>query len=177
MYLVSLYFDEKTNNRIHGYIQNTAEKSGNRYMVEHNVPPHITISAFEACNETLIVEAMNKLLENETCGMLQWIGIGTFKNTTLFIQPVLNEYLHNLSSCIYECITKISDVKVSKCYKPFSWLPHATIAKQLTEEEMQRAFDVLSKSFGIFEGEIVRIELAKKNPYRVIASWEFKMRK
>ena len=39
---------------------------------------------------------------------------------------------------------------------------------------MKKAFDVLQKSFGMFEGKIVRIELAKKNPYRVIASWELK---
>ena len=42
------------------------------------------------------------------------------------------------------------------------------------EEEMRKAFDVLQKTFVPFEGEIVRIELAKKNPYRVIESWELK---
>lgn len=174
MYLVSLYFDEKTNIRIRAYIQNVAEKSGNRYMVEHNVPPHITISAFEACNENLIIEAMDKVLVNKACGMLQWIGIGAFKNSTLFIQPVLNEYLHNLSSVIFNSIIDVPEIKVSKYYKPFSWLPHATIAKQLSEEELRKAFDILQKSFGTFEGEVVRIELAKKTPYRVLASWSLK---
>ncbi len=174
MYLVSLYFDEKTNKRILGYMQNIAEKSGNGYMVEHNVPPHITISAFESCNEELIVKSLDNAVDDRKSSFLQWIGIGVFKISTLFIQPVLNEYLHNLSSIIYEAITSVPDTKVSEYYKPFSWLPHATVAKQLSEEEMRIAFDVIQKNFGVFEGEVVRIELAKKNPFRVIASWELK---
>ena len=174
MYLVSLYFDDETNKRIQGYIQNVAEKSGNRYMVEHNVPPHITISAFEACKEDEIVNVLENAVSNMNSCELQWIGIGIFKTSTLFIQPVLNEYLHDMSSTIYESIVDIPDTKISKYYQPFSWLPHATIAKQLSEEEMRKAFDVLQKSFGTFSGNVVRIELAKKNPFRVIASWELK---
>ncbi|MBQ8519327.1 MAG: 2'-5' RNA ligase family protein [Agathobacter sp.] len=174
MYLISLYFDDNTNKRILKHIQNVAEKSGNGYMVEHNVPPHITISAFEACNETNIVNSLENVMKELHCGGIQWIGIGVFKTSTVFIQPVLNEYLHNLSSIIYESVIKVPDTIVSKYYRPFSWLPHATIAKQLSEEEMRKAFDTLQKAFGMFEGEVVRVELAKKNPYRVIKSWGLK---
>ena len=141
-------------------------------MVEHNVPPHITISAFEVCNEDGIVNILENVVKSVKSNSLQWISMGVFKSSTVFIQPVLNEYLHNVSSVIYESIKDVPNTKVSKYYKPFSWLPHATIAKQLTEEEMRKAFDALQHSFGVFEGEVVRIELAKKNPYRVIASWE-----
>ena len=43
---------------------------------------------------------MDKLLENETCGMLQWIGIGTFKNTTLFIFVIITLlFIH--FTCLY----------------------------------------------------------------------------
>ena len=174
MYLVSVYFDKKTDNRIRTYIQNIAEKTGNTYMVDHDVPPHITLSAFEICNENLLVDAIDKVIVKKNTGMLQWIGIGVFKNSTIFIQPILNEYLHDLSCKIYESIINLPGVKVSKYYKPFSWLPHTTIAKQLSEQEMQTAFQILSKSFGMFEGDVVRIELAKKSPYRELASWDLK---
>ena len=104
---------------------------------------------------------------------IHWVTVGTFP-TVIFIQPVLNEALHNMSCAIYDELKDLSDTKVSKYYKPFSWLPHATIAKQLSKEQMQKAFDVLHASFVPFESEVVRIELAKKNPYRVLASWELK---
>ena len=171
MYLISVYFDKKTEHRIQSYINDVAKESGNVFMMENNVPAHITISAFETLHEEKVLNSLNHVMEEFSRNKIEWVTVGTFP-TVIFIQPVLNEYLHNLSVALYEAINSIPDTKVSKYYKPFSWLPHATIAKQLSEEEMRKAFYVLQKSFGVFEGEVVRIELAKKNPYRVIASWE-----
>ena len=47
MYLVSVYFDEKTNKILNRYIRIIAEKTGNTFMTEHNVPPHMTLSSIE----------------------------------------------------------------------------------------------------------------------------------
>lgn len=173
MYLISVYFDKKTENRIQSYINDVASKCGNMFMIDNQVPPHITISSFETLQESSVAEVLDSAISNMKRDKISWVTVGTFP-AVIFIQPVLNEYLHNLSSTIYEKIEKIPDTKVSKYYKPFHWLPHATITKQLTEVEMRAAFDVLQKSFEMFEGEIVRIDLAKKNPYRVIKSWELK---
>lgn len=173
MYLISLYFDQKTEKLIQSYIYDVANMSGNSFMVDNNVPPHITISAFETLCEKDVVDALDIAISDVKQNKIEWVTVGSFP-TVIFIQPVLNEYLHNLSSMIYESLVNIPNTKVSKCYRSFSWLPHATIAKQLSEEEIRKAFDTLQKSFHSFEGEVVRIELAKKNPYRVIASWELK---
>ena len=173
MYLISAYFDKKTENRIQSYFDDVANVCGNAFMTENKVPPHMTITAFETLHEENVVEAINNAISDIKKNKIEWVTVGTFP-TVIFIQPVLNEYLHNLSSVLYDSIAYIPETKVSRYYKPFSWLPHATIAKQLSEDEMRKAFDVLQKSFEVFEGEVVRIELAKKNPYKVIASWELK---
>lgn len=173
MYLISVYFDKKTENRIQSYMNDVASACGNLFMTDNEVPPHMTISAFETLHENEVVEVLNGVLSNIKRNKIKWVTVGAFP-TVIFIQPVLSEYLHNMSSAIYERVEAVPDTKVSKFYKPFSWLPHATIAKLLSEEELLKAFETLWKSFGMFEGEVVRIELAKKNPYRVIASWELK---
>lgn len=173
MYLISVYFDGKTENRIKEYINLVSMKSKNMFMMDNTVPPHLTISAFETLCIDDIVETLNNTITICKRNKIEWVTVGAFP-TVIFIQPVLNEYLHNVSSVIFESISQVPDTKVSKYYKPFSWLPHATIAKQLSEEEMRKAFDTLQKSFGVFEGEVVKIELAKKNPFCVIASWELK---
>ena len=172
MYLISVYFDKKAENRIQSYINATEAACGNTFMNDNCVPPHMTMMAFETLDEKTIVEVLDITLSQIKRNKIEWVTVGTFP-TVIFIQPVLNEYLHNISSAIYEEITNVPNTKISKYYKPFSWLPHVTIAKQLSEVEMRKAFDVLQKSFGTFEGEVVRIELAKKKPYRVITSWEF----
>lgn len=171
MYLVSAYFGKKTEQHIQSYINDVATQCGNAFMVDNRVPPHMTISAFETLHEKEIIAVLNNAFADIRQNKIEWVTVGTFP-TVIFIQPVLNEGLHHISCAIYNGLKDLPDTKVSKYYKPFSWLPHATIAKQLSEEEMRKAFDVLHKSFKPFKGEIVRIEFAKKNPYRVIASWE-----
>ena len=171
MYLISVYFDKQTEHQIQSYINDVASACGNLFMTDNNVPPHITITAFETLHEQKVVDVLNKAVSSIKQNKIEWVTVGAFP-TVIFIQPVLNEYLHTLSSALYEEIVKVPDTKVSKYYKPFSWLPHVTIAKQLSDEEVRKSFETLHKSFRMFEGNIIRIELAKKNPYRVIASWE-----
>lgn len=150
MYLISLYFDDKSENQIQSYINDVAQQCGNTFMVDNNVPPHITIAAFETLQEKIIVEVLNNALKNIKNNKIEWVTVGAFP-TVIFMQPVLNQYLHNLSSVIYESILQIPNTKISKYYKPFSWLPHVTIAKQLSEVQMKEAFSVLQKSFGAFD--------------------------
>lgn len=66
MYLVSIYFDEKTTSRMQGYITQVAKRSGNPFMIEKNVPPHLTISAFETRSEDQVIS-----LFEETRDMFQ----------------------------------------------------------------------------------------------------------
>ena len=85
---------------------------------------------------------------------------------------MLNEYLHDLSVSVYEALQGMDDMLIRKCYQPFCWLPHTTVGKKLSQEEMQAAFVTLQESFGMFSGEVVRIGLAKTSPYEDIVTWE-----
>lgn len=174
MYLVSIYFDEKTNKKIQRYINQVAEKTGNHFMIDGNVPPHITVSAFETQDEKVAIDVLGRVVEKLQKGSLTWASVGQFFPYVMFLQPVLNEYLHEMSCMIYDELCVLESVSVSSHYQPFQWLPHATIAKKLSKEEMQVAFEVLQNGFGMFEGEVVKIGLAKPNPHRDIATWELK---
>lgn len=171
MFLVSVYFDEKTEKWLQGYINNVAEKTGNSFMVDNKVPPHITIAAFETNDVMLVIEALKQISDQLVRGQLQWASIGSF-SSVIFAQPVLNEYIHKLSRVVNECITQIDGVTISKMYQPFNWIPHTTIAKKLSKDEMQIAFRVMQNSFGMFSGEVVRIGVAKTKPYEDIICME-----
>ena len=172
MYLVSIYFDDKTNGRIRGMIKQVAEKSGNTFMIDGNVPPHITVSAFETLDEKAAVEALEKVVKDLRCGELQWASVGQFFPYVIYTAPVLNEYLHDMSAKVYESLNSLEGAKISPYYRPFQWLPHTTIGKKLSKEEMKVAFDVIQNSFGMFKGQVVKIGLAKSNPYREVVNWE-----
>ena len=72
MYLISIYFDDKTNKIIRNYINQVAKATGNSFMLDGNVPPHITISAFETDtkNEEKLIEDLKTTLINIKQGKL-----------------------------------------------------------------------------------------------------------
>ncbi len=174
MYLVSIYFDEKTNKIIQSHIERVAEATGNRFMLDGKVPPHITISAFETKQEALVIGNLEEVIQNLTSGMIRWASVGAFLPYVLYLAPVLDEYLHGLSEQIYGNIKDVEETKISSYYRPFGWLPHTTIGKKLGKEEMLAGFSVLQNSFGMFQGKVIRIGLAKTNPYQEIKSWELR---
>lgn len=174
MYLMSVYFDEKTNNHIQEYINDVAKRCGNTFMVDHAVPPHITVSAFETKNIQQVIAQLEANATSLQGGLIDWVTVGQFFPSVIYMAPVLGETLHGLAVFVHDIIRIVDGVTFSKCYQPLSWFPHATIGKTLTQEEMLQAFESLQHKFAPFSGEVVRIELAKKNPYSVLWSLSLK---
>ena len=172
MYLVSLYFDDKSTIKIQGFINKVSAKSGNNFMTHNNVPPHITIASFQTDDEDRVIEILDKIIKDMDRGIVTWASIGIFKSSVIFLAPILNEYLHNLSVNIHEGISLIENISISKYYLPFNWMPHTTIAKKLTKEELISAFQELEKNFAILSGIVIRITLSRTNPHEDIIVWD-----
>lgn len=165
MYLISVYFDEKTNNILQKYIDKVALETGNLFMEDKHVPPHMTISSIEARNVEVLIPAVESLREELKTGSIQFVSIGQILPYVFYTTPVLNQYLQNLSAQVYEAVKDIPETSVSKYYKPMSWLPHVTLGKMLSKEQMREAFRVMQESFVPFEGMVTEIGLAKVNPH------------
>lgn len=170
-YLVSLYFDDKTNQQILKHMATVAETTGNDYMPEHKVPPHITISSFETEDSEAIKEVLHNCLADSVKGEVQWVGTGAFQSSVLYLAPVLNEYLQEFMQAVYDSICNVEGVTISKFYRPFQWLPHTTIGKRMSEEDLIKGFAAVQSGFRIIKGDVVRIGLATASPYKEIASW------
>lgn len=97
MYLVSLYFDKKSSNKIQGLINKVAYKSGNNFMIDGCVSPHITIAAFQTNKEEEVIRILDEKIKSIKSSEITWASIGVFKSSVIFLAPVLNEYLHNIS--------------------------------------------------------------------------------
>lgn len=52
------------------------------------------------------------------------------------------------------------------------WMPHTTIAKKLSVEQMHIAFKTVQNNFRMLEGTVTKIGLAKTNPYQEIRNWD-----
>ena len=140
MYLVSIYFDEKTTSRMQGYITQVAKRSGNPFMIEKNVPPHLTISAFETRSEDQVISLFEETRDMFQSGEIIWCSVGAFFPNVLYLSPVLNTYLQELSEKVYKELLKTADVKVHKCYRPMQWVPHATMERNFLKKRCLQRF-------------------------------------
>ena len=157
MYLISIYFDEKTDKKIRNLICHVAQKTGNHFMQEHHVPPHITISAIETKREQEVIACLEKIAKGLQIEAIQWVSVGAFLPQVLYIEPVLSAYLHELSQVLFQEFSNIPETIVNPYYRPFGWFPHCTIGKQLTKAQMLEAFAVLQNKFTPFTGKIIKL--------------------
>lgn len=174
MYLISLYFDEKTDNQIRSYMKQIAKHTGNTAMIDGNVPPHITVAAFGTDSEESAVELFQKIASKLCAGEIFWVSVGTFLPKVFYISPVLNEYLHYLSEMIYKEINHNENVVPKGNYGPYKWVAHATLAKHLKNEQMRIAFKVMQDQFAPFESKVIKCGLAKTNPYKELLIYDLK---
>ena len=174
MYLISVYFDEKSSKTLEKLIKRVAAATGNTFMLDNQVPPHITVAAVETKREDELVKCIDKLATSSSisAGDIQLVSVGAFMSQVIYIEPVLSEYLHRLSVRLMEAFSTIEDTICSPQYQPFHWLPHCTIGKQMSKEQMVEAFKVLQQYFVPIEGCVTKIGIAKTNPHRDIKVWE-----
>ena len=63
-------------------------------------------------------------------------------------------------------VMNIPEVRMSLYYQPMQWLPHITLGKKLSKEQMQEAFAVMQEQFVPMEVTVSEIGLAKTNPHQ-----------
>ncbi|MGN0513440.1 MAG: 2'-5' RNA ligase family protein [Lachnospiraceae bacterium] len=172
MYLISVYFDEKTNLILQRYINKIAAKTGNTFMTDNHVPPHMTISAIEARSVQILKPVFIGLQGKIRQGKIKFVSVGQLLPYVMYVTPVLNEYLLDVSKQVYEAVKDIPETAVSRYYQPLSWLPHVTVGKKLDKEQMIKALGVLQEGFAPFDATVTQIGLAKVNPHEDVERFE-----
>lgn len=166
MYLISAYFDRHAQKVLNRYIREIAEETGNTFMTDHQVPAHLTISSVEARGGELLIPYVGLLRNRVKSGKIQIVSAGMLFPYVFYVTPLLNAYLQDLSKKIYDCVKDIPEVSISRFYRPMQWLPHITMGKKLTKEQMKIAFEVMQKQFAPLEATVTQIGLAKVNPHK-----------
>ena len=129
MYLISAYFDEHTTRQLQRFIDAVAQNTGNTYMIDNNVPPHLTISSFETRNPQNLCDDFVKLSELEFHD-INIFSVGEFLPYVIYVTPVLDLHLQQTAEKVYNILAVREDVTISRWYKPYSWLPHSTWGKK-----------------------------------------------
>ena len=165
MYLLSAYFDENTNKILSRYIEMIAKETGNHFMEEHHVPPHMTISQIEARNVDVLMPSVEALRGKLQKGNIEICTVGMMLPYVIYAMPVLNKYLHDVMNVVYDMLHDIPQTSIHRYYQPMSWIPHITLGKTLTKEQMQCAVKIMQVHFAPLSATVTELGLAKVNPH------------
>lgn len=171
MYLLSLYFDEFHTQILQNYVDLIEQKTNNRYMKEHCIPIHLTLATLRDGDMTQLYSELDSMISQIQANTLELVAIGSFGKHTLYIMPVLNQYLFELSVHLNQLIDQIDDNRLRNRYRPYSWIPHITMARKLNSKQLSIAFDTLSDCFEPMTIKVTKIALSKSHPYHDIATW------
>ncbi|MDO4519166.1 MAG: 2'-5' RNA ligase family protein [Eubacteriales bacterium] len=165
MYLISVYFDKKTTQELDRLIKYIARNTKNDFMIKHQVPPHLTIASFESKSIEALLEAFSLTVNTLKSIPIDIVSPGALLPYVMYAAPILSMDLREMNRHINAFLMNCKDVNVGKYYQPDQWLPHITLGKTLTKEEMQIAFQTLQQYFVPVRGYVTEIGIAGTNPH------------
>ena len=144
-------------------MESVANATGNYHMIEGNIPPHITVGMINSSDEERVITTFEQCVGRIHHGDIQIAGIGLFRKSSVYLQPVLNQYLHEISVKVNEAYEGLQ--AEHNRYTPFNWMPHISVAKRLMANEQLEAVKCLQEVGYPSAAKVSRIGLAKSNPY------------
>lgn len=172
MYLITAYFDDKTNKILQRHIDKVAAITKNTFMTDNHVPPHMTVLSVEAKSAALLLPSFQRIAAQVTTGNITIATVGALLPYVIYVAPVYNEYLDQLIKTAYRCMPEDAKIHVSRYYRPMQWMPHITLGKKLDKEQMKQAFEVLQDSFQVMDARVVSLGLSRVNPHEDIAKMD-----
>jgi hypothetical protein len=169
-YAISLYFDEKSTASLKALIELAAKATGNSYMLDHNIPPHVTVSYFTSENIDNVITIVSGVIGEIPCGTICWSSLGAFPPTTLFTAPTVNTYLVSMNRKISSLLNR--KVIFNDFYLPNLWVPHTSLAYKLNATELYAGFSALAPEFSVIKGAVEKLAIASCEPYADITVFE-----
>ncbi len=164
IYAVVVYFDKQTEDRISQIINSVAERTGNRYMLENSIPPHVSLGIFGTDDEEAITEHFRSFAKTLSPADIVFDKTGSFGNVVLFLPPAENGFLRSANKSLHDMMP-FSPAEGGN-YLPGKWVPHCSICVLLDEETFPAAYETAERMFSPIKGRITRLVLAECYPYR-----------
>lgn len=157
-YTVSLCFDGGAAQRLVDAQKRLAQICGNNFLIEHSVPPHVTLGAFHA--EPGALPSLQKAFDdfaNEARGVLdgrgfdlEFAGADSFLDKVVFLAAKKDSpsfvSLKTLNEILHQKFLSLFEAGSNKNYLPERWLPHAALAVKLRPDQFKKCVALLGLS-------------------------------
>jgi 2'-5' RNA ligase len=143
-------------------------------MVALDHPPHVTLAVYDSIPERQLTEALRSVFGLHPPLRLRFSKLAFFEAPDLvfWAAPEQSEPLQRAHSAIHELI----DPRLCRShYQPGAWIPHCTLATQVTAGNRDEAIALAAETIEPFEVLFDKAECVEFYPIRTIAECALSM--
>lgn len=155
-------------------MRDIAAVTGNNYMLDNSVPPHLSLGLFHAEEEKTdemvkLFEEFAESLKSEGSNLsLNFNGPDNFADKVIFLSVARDEPLMKLNHNLHQLFLPHFEAGDNRNYLPENWVPHIALAVKLVGTQFEKGFEV-AKSFPLPKtAKICSATLARCNPYNEV---------
>jgi len=172
-YAVIVYFDHESEVTIHKIQSEVSRVTGNTYLSDNTILPHITLALFskESCQE--ILDDLASLAPELRDISISLSSIGIFNSTPAVVNllPVVSDDLIRIHKILTEKLSLyISDF--NPYYVRANWVPHCAVAVNICPDELPGAIETTCRMFTPMTCTLRTLSLVECDPYKNLAAWE-----
>ena len=166
-YAVSLHFSQKVNEIVISTLHAIADKTGNSFMIENKIPPHITIGAFHAARaeEAKLLQLVEDFARDQKAGSVQFSEVGDFNGKVLFLKPEKNLFLSTINKELQTLLLPEFEKAENGYYLPDIWFPHTTLATRLNQNQFSAAKEIAKQITLPLEAVIEELAVYQCSPF------------
>ena len=167
MYAIELYLEDKYANRIKSFWQRLADKGIATTMLENGCQPHVTLGVFGDLDVDASINLLDPFFDLVEVPMLTFPVLGCFPATkVLHCPPTVTKPLLSLHAQFHETLAGVVSQPVVY-YQPGYWVPHCTIAIDLTVDTLAQAFEEVLVDWQPFQSQFRAVALVVPLPKTV----------
>lgn len=166
-YAVSLHFTPDVNEIISSVVKSIDEVTGNSFIIENKIPPHVTIGAFHAAkeDETKLIQMVENFTKTQKAGVVRFTEIGNFNSKVLFLKLEKDGFLSQINEELHSVLLPEFEKAENGYYLPDIWFPHTTLATRLNQSQFEKSLNITKSIKLPLETKINEIAVYQCSPF------------
>lgn len=171
-FAVILYLDLAADAEVQSLWASLAEKEISSVMAAMGVRPHISLAGIEHVEAEPFCQALDVFAQNTPPLTTQFESVGTFptEQGVVYLAPVVTRELLRLHEEFNHLLTEMG-LSSHEYYRPGNWVPHCTIAINLTPAQVPAAVTICCQSKVFHTVALTHIGLVEYLPVREIRTF------
>ncbi|OAB57686.1 hypothetical protein AY600_07100 [Phormidium willei BDU 130791] len=167
-YAIELYFDEVASQKVRQLWSQVGAIASSMAKRVHS-QPHLSLAVLPNADLQLLPSVLAEVAAHHSSFEIQFSSLGLFSTGggVVFLAPVVTTQLLELHQTVHRQLHKIGSDAVAY-YRPEAWVPHCTLARELSPPEVLRAVEVVRNSNPFFKANVCALGLVEAPPVRQI---------